>query len=87
MVCINNSIYLKNDLNLARVLKYPFYFSLTHYTGVWSRAVTVADFYHCGDNGLTTAGGAVLCIFIYLYIYIYIYIWNAKINKWGSIIY
>ncbi len=32
--------------------------------GVHIRAVTVADFYHRGGNGPTTAGGAVLCIFI-----------------------
>ncbi len=31
-----------------------------------SRAVTVADFYYRGDNGPTTAGGAVLCIFLYI---------------------
>ncbi len=30
------------------------------------RAVTVADFYHRGGNNPTTAGGAVLCIFIYI---------------------
>ncbi len=30
------------------------------------RAVTVADSYHRGGNGPTTAGGAVLCIFIYI---------------------
>ncbi len=29
------------------------------------RAVTVADFYHRGGNGPTTAGGAVMCIYIY----------------------
>ncbi len=29
-----------------------------------ARAVTVADFYHRGGNNPTTAGGAVLCIFI-----------------------
>ncbi len=39
------------------------------------RAVTVADFYHRGGNGPTTAGGAVL-----LYIYIYIYI-NSETQK------
>ncbi len=33
-----------------------------------TRAVTVADFYHRGGNGPTTAGGAVLW---YIYIYIY----------------
>ncbi len=32
-----------------------------------ARAVTVADLYHRGGNGPTTAGGAVLCIFIYIY--------------------
>ncbi len=31
---------------------------------VYIRAVTVADFYHRGGNGPTTAGGAVLGIFI-----------------------
>ncbi len=31
-----------------------------------TRAVTVADFYHHGGNGPTTAGGAVLYIFIYI---------------------
>ncbi len=30
------------------------------------RAVTVEDFYHRGGNNPTTAGGAVLCIFIYI---------------------
>ncbi len=30
------------------------------------RAVTVADFYQSGGNNPTTAGGAVLCIFIYI---------------------
>ncbi len=34
---------------------------------VYSRAVTVANFYHRGGNGPTTDGGAVLCIFIYIY--------------------
>ncbi len=29
-------------------------------------AVTVADFYHRGGYGPTTAGGVVLCIFIYI---------------------
>ncbi len=28
------------------------------------KTTTVADFYHHGGNGPTTAGGAVLCIFI-----------------------
>ncbi len=37
-----------------------------------NRAVTVADFYHRGGNGPTTAGGAVL-IYIYIYIYLFIY--------------
>ncbi len=32
----------------------------------YSRAVTVADFYHRGGNGPSTAGGAELCIFIYI---------------------
>ncbi len=36
---------------------------------VSNRDVTVADFYHRGGNGPTTAGGLVLCIFIYIYIY------------------
>ncbi len=31
-----------------------------------TRAVTVADFYHRGGNGPTTADGTVLCIFIYI---------------------
>ncbi len=35
-------------------------------TAVKNRAVMVADFYHRGGNGPTTAGGAVLCIFIYI---------------------
>ncbi len=30
------------------------------YASVITRAVTVADFYHHGGNGPTTAGGAVL---------------------------
>ncbi len=30
------------------------------------RAVTVADFYHHGGNGPTTAGGAVLCTYLYI---------------------
>ncbi len=33
---------------------------------ILSRAVTVADFYHRGGNGPTTAGG--VCIYIYIYI-------------------
>ncbi len=37
-----------------------------YYDDVWIRAVTVADFYHRGGNGPTTAGDAVLCIFIYI---------------------
>ncbi len=62
--------------------------------GVTIRAVTVADFYHRGGNGPTTAGGAVLYIYyiyvyifyiyiyIYiLYIYIYIYIYNSETQK------
>ncbi len=28
----------------------------------------VADFYHRGGNGPTTAGGVVLCIFIYIWV-------------------
>ncbi len=43
-----------------------------------NRAVTVADFYYRDGNGPTTAGSMVLW---------YIEFWNAKINKWGSIIY
>ncbi len=31
---------------------------------VVGRAVTVADFSHHGGNGPTTAGGAVLCVYI-----------------------
>ncbi len=38
------------------------------------RAVTVADFYHRGGNGPTTAGGTVLW-----YIYIYIILKRKKI--------
>ncbi len=30
-----------------------------------SRAVTVADFYHSGGNGPTTAGGALCDIYVY----------------------
>ncbi len=45
-------------------------------TSIITRAVTVADFYHRGGNGPTTAGGAVLWyIYIYIHIYIYIYIY------------
>ncbi len=46
--------------------------------------MTVADFYHRGGNGPTTAGGAVLIyIYIYIcYIYIcYIYIILKRKNK------
>ncbi len=37
-----------------------------------TRAVTVADFYHRGGNGPTTAGGAVLW---------YIHIYNSETQK------
>ncbi len=33
---------------------------------LFNRAVTVADFYHRGGNGPTTAGGAVLCTYLYI---------------------
>ncbi len=35
---------------------------------VGTRAVMVADFYHYGGNGPTTAGGAVLRYIAYIYI-------------------
>ncbi len=37
----------------------------------------MADFYHRGGNGPTTAGGTVLCIFIYIYIY------NSETQKYN----
>ncbi len=53
------------------------YFLILQFPSIWlytclkiyvilSRAVTVADIYHRGGNGPTTAGGAVLCIFKYI---------------------
>ncbi len=38
---------------------------------VVGRAVTVADFSHHGGNGPTTAGGAVLCVYMCVYICVY----------------
>ncbi len=39
---------------------------MEEYSSKQARAVTVEDFYHCGGNGLSTAGGAVLYMFIYI---------------------
>ncbi len=54
--------YLKSDeAQIKTICKICRWFVKTK-TGN-TRAVTVADFYHRGGNGPTTAGGAVLCIF------------------------
>ncbi len=45
---------------------FPVISHMTFTVQVIGRAVTVADFYHRGGNNPTTAGGAVLCIFIYI---------------------
>ncbi len=46
---------------------------MEEYSNKPARAVTVADFYHRGGNVLSTAGGAVL--------YVYIYIYNSETQK------
>ncbi len=57
--------YLKSDeAQIKTICKICRWFVKTK-TGN-TRAVTVADFYHRGGNGPTTAGGAALCIFIYI---------------------
>ncbi len=85
---VHQLLKIADDLNKnAEIQKYVFHFisaysSFYEYEVLWwertSRAVTVADLYHRGGNGLTTAGGAVLCIFIYI-------ILKCK-NKWTRLI-